>query len=102
MPALIDSGASICLFDGKVARAIGIKVESGRPSETEGIGQEIIRVYHHPVRLYIMADVLDIVAAFSDELSATALLGRRGFFDHYRVTFDPSDPPGFEIERVRP
>jgi hypothetical protein len=29
------------------------------------------------------------------------LLGRIGFFEHFKITFDPSsDPPGLEIELI--
>jgi hypothetical protein len=28
-------------------------------------------------------------------------LGRVGFFEHFKITFDPSsNPPGFDLERI--
>lgn len=61
----------------------------------------IVMTYFHMIRIHIGADALDIEAGFTDQLAVAALLGRQGFFDHYRITFDPSiDPPTFELERV--
>lgn len=44
---------------------------------------------------------LHINAAFAKTLPVAGLLGRIRFFDHFKITFDPtSDPPGLELERV--
>jgi hypothetical protein len=98
--ALVDSGASDCMFPESIASAIGIKVESGKNEFRNGIGgpQE---VWTHPIVLYVGEHTLPINAAFAKTLPVGGLLGRRGFFDHFKITFDPtSDPPGLELERV--
>jgi hypothetical protein len=99
--ALIDSGASACLFHSSLAQAIGIDVRRGKPSRTVTMSGAIVMTYFHPIRIHIGVDALDIEAGFTDQLAVAALLGRQGFFDQYRITFDPSiDPPTFELERV--
>jgi hypothetical protein len=58
-------------------------------------------VWVHPVVLHVGEHALDIKAAFTKNLPVSGLLGRRGFFEHFKITFDPSsDPPGMELERV--
>jgi hypothetical protein len=55
----------------------------------------------HPIQLYVGTDIIEINAAFSAGLPIAGLLGRIGFFEHFKITFDPSsDPPGLEVERV--
>ncbi len=98
--ALVDSGASDCMFPEAVAAAIGIKLESGRKERRNGIGGSQ-DVWIHPVQLYVGGEIIDINAAFARSLPVAGLLGRIGFFEHFKVTFDPSsDPPGLELERV--
>jgi hypothetical protein len=101
--ALIDSGATNCLFHGDIARALGIDdLASGEHSTTGGVvsGAQM-HLYAHEVRLHIGADNFKLVAHFSDKLPVACLLGRNGFFDKYIVTFDPTEAnPGFEITRV--
>lgn len=42
-----------------------------------------------------------IEAGFTDKLPVAGLLGMSGFFEHFKITFDPSAiPPGFELERI--
>jgi hypothetical protein len=95
--ALVDSGASDCMFPIALAAAIGIKVESGRQEDRTGIGGAQI-VWVHPVQLYVGADIIDINAAFAKTLPVAGILGRAGFFEHFRITFDPSgNPPGLEL-----
>ena len=56
---------------------------------------------YHDISLYVGTDRVRIRAGFSDGVSVAAILGRRGFFDNFIVTFDPTFvPPGFEIQRV--
>jgi hypothetical protein len=58
-------------------------------------------VYFHDVNLWVGADMLRITAGFSPQMSVAAVLGRRGFFEHFIVTFDPSGTPaGFDIQRL--
>ena len=41
-----------------------------------------------------------VQAAFVSDFSIGGVLGRRGFFEEFRVVFDaPARPPYFEIER---
>jgi len=98
---MVDSGSSDCIFHQSLAAPIGIKIESGRKEMRTGIGgtQE---VWIHPIQLYVgVADLIEIDAAFSKNLPVAGLLGRIGFFEHFKITFDPSgNPPGLELERV--
>jgi hypothetical protein len=101
--ALIDSGATHCLFHSDIAEAIGIDdFRSGIVSSTSGIvGGSSMDLYAHEIRLYIGADNFKIIGYFSEGLPLPCLLGRRGFFDKYIVTFDPTEAnPGFELTRV--
>ena len=64
---------------------------SGRPTIT----------HLHNISLYVGGGIISIEAGFTDELPLAGMLGRKGFFEHFKVTFDPSsEPPGFEIERI--
>jgi hypothetical protein len=98
--AIVDSGAADCIFHDAVAIAIGIDLESGRKKQRTGISgpQD---VWIHPVQLYVGTEIIDIDAAFARSLPVAGLLGRIGFFEHFKITFDPSsDPPGLELERI--
>jgi hypothetical protein len=45
--------------------------------------------------------VLKIKASFSEELPVAGILGISGFFENFKITFDPSStPPGFELDRI--
>ncbi len=56
----------------------------------------------HPVRLWFAEYCIDIECGFGEEV-AFPVLGRVGFFEHFRVTFDHgSNPPGFEIVSIGP
>jgi hypothetical protein len=100
--AIIDSGSFDCLFHGDIARAVGIAdITTGELKVSGGVVKGAqMNTYGHDVRLIVGSDNFKIRAFFSDELPISSLLGRCGFFDKYKVTFDPSDPPGFELTRV--
>jgi hypothetical protein len=100
--AMVDSGASQCIFHSSIGRAIGLAIEKGEENRTVGVSGDATKIYMHDVSLHIPGGhVLKIRAAFSDDLPLAALLGRRGFFEHFKVSFDPSGAsPGFDIERI--
>jgi hypothetical protein len=98
--AMVDSGAADCMFPESVAQAIGIDLKTGKKEQRTGIGgtQD---VWIHPIQLYVGLEVITINAAFAKALPVAGLLGRIGFFEHFKVTFDPSsNPPGLELERI--
>jgi aspartyl protease len=98
--ALVDSGAADCIFQTSLASALRLDVQSGIPSVRAGIGGGS-EVWVHPITLFVAGHVLQLNAAFSDTLPLAGLLGRSGFFEYFRITFDPaSAPPGLELERV--
>jgi len=101
--ALVDSGASITMFHGDFARAIGIiDITTGQRSTMTGAvaGAEMY-IYAHEVQLIIGSDKISITAFFSDDLPIAGLLGRNGFFENYIVTFNPTgNEPGFKLERI--
>ncbi|MGC2110479.1 MAG: hypothetical protein WA655_13235 [Candidatus Korobacteraceae bacterium] len=86
--AIIDSGASNCLFQAALGRAIGLDVAGGEPLETLGISGPN-QVFMHDISLYVPGGILSIRAGFSEALPVTGLLGMTGFFDHFKITFDP-------------
>jgi hypothetical protein len=46
-------------------------------------------------------EMISINAAFAPNLPIAGLLGRNGFFEFYKITFDSStNPPELELERV--
>jgi hypothetical protein len=99
--ALIDSGAAICMFHSSIGEGIGLRIEKGEEDVTTGVSGQPTKIYLHDVSLYVPASIIKIRAGFTDQLPLAGLLGRTGFFEHFKVTFDPSNnPPGFELERI--
>ena len=100
--APVDSGAHDCMFNEQIGNAIGIPdISIGRREQRKGISGLGEDVWIHPVTLYVGENGLAIEAAFSRNLPLAGLLGMKGFFDNFKVTFDPTTkPPGLEIERV--
>ena len=99
--ALIDSGASRCIFHASIGKAIGFDLEKGEKEETVGISGKSSVIYLHTVSLYIAAQIITIKAGFSYDIPLAGVLGRMGFFDKFRIVFDPStNPPCFELERI--
>jgi len=87
--ACIDSGASSCLFHASIGRALGFVIEQGDAQETMGISGPS-NIYMHDVALYAPGGVVLTRAGFSDDLPISGLLGMSGFFDHFKITFDPT------------
>jgi aspartyl protease len=98
----MDSGASQCLFHSDIGEAIGLNIEKGSLEETTGVSGEHTKIYVHPVTLHVPGGhMIKIEAGFTDKLPVAGLLGMSGFFEHFKITFDPSAiPPGFELERI--
>lgn len=102
LEAYVDSGAPDCLFHGSIGTALGMNVESGTEGPLGGvIGGAKGKVYYHPIKIKLLAQIILLRAGFSHDLSVGAILGRSGFFDNFTITFDPcNNPPGLILERV--
>jgi hypothetical protein len=100
--AVVDSGASCCLFDGFAADALGIDIKSGVPSPLGGvIGGVEKMAYYHKVTLQVYGNAIPMTVGFCPELAVAGIVGRANFFEHFKIAFDPEyNPPGMEIERI--
>lgn len=98
--ATLDSGASQCLFHSDVGKAIGLKIESGEKVETIGVDGNRTEIYLHNVSLHVPGGhILKIKAGFTPKLPLVGLLGMTGFFDNFKVIFDPTTNE-FELQRI--
>lgn len=100
--AHIDSGSPWCLFHSSFCKSLGIKLESGIKQELGGIiGSASSPMYFHKVKILIGSDLFETMAGFCPALTVAGILGRRGFFDNFTVTFDPLEyPPQIDIVRL--
>jgi hypothetical protein len=98
---LVDSGSTECIFDSGLLKPIGIKFENGIPSEAMGFSGKVeVRAFAHTVNLFLEDQIINIQASFVSNLPIAGILGRRGFFEQFKVLFDfPASEPFFEIER---
>ena len=79
--------------------SIGLNIQAGEEDETTGVSGQRTKIYLHNVSLYIQGQIIKIRAGFTGELPLAGLLGRIGFFEHFKITFDPSNtPPGVDLE----
>ena len=86
--ALLDSGATISLFDEAVARVLGIPLRKGTRIQPTGIGGSMT-AYVHPVQLKIGEEEFEGRVAFAYQRRLPVnLLGRVTVFERFVVTFD--------------
>jgi hypothetical protein len=94
--SLVDSGADMSAIDYRWAELIGLDL-SGDKTKSYGVGSEIdtvisrVRIevfrgherysYDIPIRVLFVDDSKPFI---------TTLIGRQGFFDHFKVTIDES------------
>jgi hypothetical protein len=96
--AVVDSGATRCVFNAEIGRFIGLDIEAGKLEQTQGISA-VANVYIHEIALYVPGGPIKILAAFMENLPVPGLLGMNGFFENFIVKFDLSDF-SFDIERI--
>ncbi len=89
--ALVDSGADFCIFDAEIGDYLGIDVRSGESFQFGGIqaGRQPATTYLHTVILAIGGQQQTVPVTFSYDIADTGIgvLGQRGFFDQFVVTF---------------
>ena len=89
--ALVDSGAACCIFPQNLGLGLGIDVEKGPTQRIGGLGGKVIVAHFHHVTLELGKYVWRAYVGFSpDELGTSSLLGLKGFFSQFKITFDYS------------
>jgi hypothetical protein len=97
--AIIDSGATRCMFHADIGRFLGLDIQSGHLEKTQGIGGST-DTWLHEICIYLPGGPVNIRAAFKEGLPVAGLLGMNGFFEHFMVTFIHS-ALHCEIERTQ-
>ncbi len=89
---LVDSGADISMAPRQLCRELGLDWEAGEPINLNGISPKpecVVRARVLQVELLVpdigFAFMIPICFADGD---TSQLLGREGFFDAFRITFD--------------
>jgi hypothetical protein len=66
--ALVDTGASKCIFHASVGRAIGLRIENGEPDQGAGVSGKPMTIYVHNLSLHVPGGrIFKISAGFTDE-----------------------------------
>lgn len=87
---LIDSGAANTILNAALADELGIDLRTGGQHPFFGISGDPVVGYDHMVSFRLKEDSHEygMAVAFLPGLNATGLLGREGFFENYKVTFE--------------
>lgn len=89
LEAYVDSGASVSIFQADRAELLGVPYQRGRKLRlTVGDGG-VIEVYVHALRVELGGERFLADIGFSRQLGVGFnLLGRRSFFERFRICFD--------------
>ncbi|MBI4225770.1 aspartyl protease family protein [Candidatus Roizmanbacteria bacterium] len=86
--ALVDSGATISIFQSDVAKYLGIKIEAGKQIFLGGVGGHIKGFVHKlEIELANKKFICPIVFSYEYFVSFN-LLGRLEFFKRFRIIFE--------------
>lgn len=88
--ALVDSGADSCIFDAEIGELLGIDLLSGHPETVGGITGVVETYYIHQVTLTVDGRSHRVEVGFLQNIARLGygVLGQKGFFDIFVVTFD--------------
>jgi len=96
----VDSGADVCVFDASIARRMGIALDQVTADEMAVLGRRGLG-YPQAIKIAVGAHTFEATVLFFEDLQVADLLGRKGFFDNFIVTFDHSSgPPTLLYERI--
>lgn len=86
--ALLDSGATLSLFDEQIGRDLGLSINRGERLRPVGIGGTT-SAFLHRVQFRIGKEEFEGEAGFTHgHMLPLNLLGRRAVFERFLVTFD--------------
>lgn len=93
LEAYIDSGATYSIFNADRADILGIDYQKKGKKIYLTVGDGgLIEIYLCPIRVKVENDQWNMPIGFSKQLGVGFnLMGRRGFFDRFRVCFNDKD-----------
>ena len=96
--SLVDSGADLCLFHSDIGKMLGLDLKSGSELIFHGVSGAREVAYLHHVNLRVGGlDRITLEVGFTDSMAVgTGLLGQRGFFEQFHISFE-LDKRLFEI-----
>ena len=96
--SLVDSGADVCLFHSDIGRMLGIEIESAPELAFQGVSGTREVAYLHRVDLVVRGvTAITVDVGFTNSMAAgTGLLGQRGFFEQFQISFQ-LEQKSFEI-----
>src|SRR5712692_4968180 len=99
--SLVDSGADVCLFHSDIGRMIGIEIEAAPELAFQGVSGAKEFAYLHRVDLVVRGlSSITLDVGFTSSMAAgTGLLGQRGFFEQFTISFQLSQK-SFEVNPV--
>lgn len=84
--AHVDSGAANCLFQSDYADALGLDLHRGVPLSFAPAGGGSIDAYGHEVTMKVLGQTVNSVVYFTEDPGFRRnVLGRQGWFHHFRV-----------------
>lgn len=89
--ALIDSGADFCIFDAHIGDYLGIEVRSGEKEAFGGVQEAgLATAYFHEVGVTIGDWEYKTNIGFSYDIAkyGYGILGQKGFFSLFKITFN--------------
>ena len=87
----VDSGADSSLFPKADASLLKLNLYEGEYNPIMGLGKVLMPAYVHNVKVRIGETVFDLEVAFADSDEVPRILGRRGVFEHFKITFDEAN-----------
>lgn len=94
---LVDSGSDSNLFPASVGELMGIKLTKGKCVTIFGIGNSKITAYRHQLKIYLGSINFQADVDFASE-QPVPLLGRNGFFDHFKTVKFNEEQKFVELE----
>ncbi|MDP1710189.1 MAG: hypothetical protein Q8L28_01100 [bacterium] len=88
--AIIDSGADFNIFHSEIADILGLNYKKGKKRHLFGLGYQEIKGYECEATIKIQGfGKYTAQIVFSSQIppNSFAVLGNKGFFDHYSVNF---------------
>jgi len=85
---IIDSGAVISSLPRDWADKTGKDLALGKRITFKGFGNTVSFAYQSTMTLQFGADTINLPVVFTEAEGTRSLLGRKGLFDQYSITFD--------------